>query len=154
MHEFDLSASALEGNNVYLYHFGFWPSQLFTRISPTPGDLTRTQFETKLPSEKNPQVSLTVSLDDLPSTLREVFGSNRANLVTDTGVGISEAFVDGLFEPFSQEDHRVNRKFEGSGLGMAIAAGLVKAMEGRIEVESEQGVGSTFTVALPLVREA
>ena len=75
-------------------------------------------------------------------------------IVTDTGVGISEAFVDGLFEPFSQEDHRVNRKFEGSGLGMAIAAGLVKAMEGRIEVESEQGVGSTFTVALPLVREA
>ncbi|OZC01849.1 sensor histidine kinase [Rubricoccus marinus] len=69
--------------------------------------------------------------------------------VTDTGVGISEAFVDGLFEPFAQEDHRVNRKFEGSGLGLAIASGLVRAMGGRIEVVSEQGVGSTFSVAIP-----
>ncbi|MEM1054597.1 MAG: PAS domain-containing sensor histidine kinase [Bacteroidota bacterium] len=72
--------------------------------------------------------------------------------VADTGVGIGEAFVDGLFEPFAQEDHRINRKFEGSGLGLAIAAGLVKAMEGRIDVVSDQGEGSTFTVALPLMR--
>ncbi|MEM6327697.1 MAG: PAS domain-containing sensor histidine kinase [Bacteroidota bacterium] len=82
-------------------------------------------------------------------------GAAEARLVvSDTGIGIGEAFVDGLFEPFSQEDHRVNRKFEGSGLGLAIAAGLVKAMEGRIEVETEQGVGSTFTVTLPAIRRA
>ncbi len=69
--------------------------------------------------------------------------------VADTGVGIGEEFVDGLFEPFAQEDHRVNRTFQGSGLGLAIASGLVRAMGGRIDVVSEQGTGSTFTVALP-----
>ena len=81
-------------------------------------------------------------------------GEREARLVVrDSGVGISEAFLDGLFEPFSQEDHRVNRRFEGSGLGLAIAAGLVKAMGGRIEVESAQGQGSTFTVALPTIQD-
>ena len=79
----------------------------------------------------------------------EASGDEARVVVTDTGVGISEAFLDGLFEPFAQEDHRVNRQFEGSGLGLAITCGLVRAMKGRIEVESAQGEGSTFTVALP-----
>ena len=81
-------------------------------------------------------------------------GGEARLTVADTGVGIGEAFVDGLFEPFAQEDHRVNRKFEGSGLGLAIASGLVRAMGGRIEVETAQGAGSTFTVALPLSEAA
>lgn len=83
----------------------------------------------------------------------EADGTEARLIVADSGVGIGEAFVDGLFEPFAQEDHRVNRKFEGSGLGLAIAAGLVKAMGGRIEVATAQGEGSTFTVALPVMRD-
>ncbi|MEL6614478.1 MAG: PAS domain-containing sensor histidine kinase [Bacteroidota bacterium] len=79
----------------------------------------------------------------------EASGEEVCVAVRDTGVGIGEAFVDGLFEPFAQEDHRVNRQFEGSGLGLAIASGLVRAMGGRLEVESVQGEGSLFTVAFP-----
>ena len=70
--------------------------------------------------------------------------------VADTGVGIAEDFLDGLFEPFAQEDHRVNRDFSGSGLGLAIASRLARQMGGRLEVESEKGAGSTFRLVLPV----
>jgi len=70
--------------------------------------------------------------------------------VTDTGVGIADDFLDGLFEPFAQEDHRVNRDFGGSGLGLAIASRLARQMNGRLEVETEKGTGSTFTLVLPV----
>ena len=69
--------------------------------------------------------------------------------VTDTGVGISPAFIPHLFEEFSQESKGMARSFEGSGLGLAISRRLVETMGGVIEVESEQDVGSTFTVRLP-----
>ena len=69
--------------------------------------------------------------------------------VSDTGVGIADDFLDGLFEPFAQEDHRVNRDFGGSGLGLAIASRLARQMNGRLSVTSEKGVGSTFTLTLP-----
>ena len=70
--------------------------------------------------------------------------------VTDTGVGIADDFLDGLFEPFAQEDHRVNRDFGGSGLGLAIASRLARQMQGQLTVESEKGEGSTFTLVLPV----
>ena len=69
--------------------------------------------------------------------------------VADTGAGIDEVFLESLFEPFAQEDTRVNRDREGTGLGLAIARRLVSAMGGRLSVESAKGVGSTFTVTLP-----
>lgn len=66
--------------------------------------------------------------------------------VRDTGIGMEEDFVAALFEPFVQEDRRLNRDHGGSGLGLAIAHRLVERMQGRIEVESEKGVGSCFRV--------
>ncbi len=69
--------------------------------------------------------------------------------VTDTGIGISPAFIPHLFDEFSQESAGLARAFEGSGLGLAISRRLVQTMGGVIEVESEQNVGSTFTVRLP-----
>ena len=68
--------------------------------------------------------------------------------VADTGAGIDEVFLESLFEPFAQEDTRVNRDREGTGLGLAIARRLVAAMGGRLSVESVKGAGSTFTVTL------
>ena len=70
--------------------------------------------------------------------------------VKDNGIGMSEAFLNRLFVPFERErDERVNKE-EGTGLGMAITNNIVKMMNGQIEVESELGKGSTFTVLVSL----
>ena len=70
--------------------------------------------------------------------------------VTDTGIGMDKAFIDKLFDAFSQEDATAANKYGGSGLGMAITRRMVDMMGGEILVESEKGVGSTFTVTIPL----
>ena len=69
--------------------------------------------------------------------------------VEDTGIGISEDFLPHLFDEFQQESSGMTRGYEGSGLGLAITRRLVELMDGRIEVESEKGRGSVFTVSLP-----
>ncbi|WP_294149621.1 response regulator [uncultured Clostridium sp.] len=70
--------------------------------------------------------------------------------VADTGIGMKQDFMENLFTAFTRErDHRVE-KIEGSGLGMAITKMIVDMMEGKISVESEPGIGTTFTVDLEL----
>lgn len=70
--------------------------------------------------------------------------------VKDSGIGMTPEFLERIFEPFERaEDSRVS-KINGTGLGMAITKNLVDTMGGTIEVESQLGVGSTFTVTLPL----
>ncbi|NGM46215.1 PAS domain S-box protein [Rhodobacter sp. SGA-6-6] len=70
--------------------------------------------------------------------------------VRDTGIGMTEAQVARMFNAFEQADGSVTRRFGGTGLGMAIVARLVSMMNGRIEVESEPGDGTTIRVHLPL----
>ena len=70
----------------------------------------------------------------------------------DTGVGMDEAFLPKLFEPFSQEDATTTNRYGGSGLGMAITKNMIDLMGGEIAVDSRKGSGTTFTVELPLIR--
>jgi signal transduction histidine kinase/FixJ family two-component response regulator len=70
--------------------------------------------------------------------------------VHDNGIGMSPEVVTRLFQPFSQADESTARKFGGTGLGLSIAQCLVELMGGRITVISRLGVGSEFSVELPL----
>jgi len=73
--------------------------------------------------------------------------------VIDTGVGIRESDMSRLFQPFQQVDGALARKSEGTGLGLYLSSKLAALLHGDIRVESSLGVGSTFTVTLPLTIE-
>jgi len=70
--------------------------------------------------------------------------------VEDTGIGIRQEDLEKLFVEFQQLDAGATRRFEGTGLGLALTKKLVEVQGGSISVQSERGVGSTFTVVLPL----
>ncbi len=79
---------------------------------------------------------------DGKSTLRFV--------ISDTGIGMSQDYLPRIFDTFSQENSSTTSRYGSSGLGLAITKSIVEMMNGRIEVESEKGVGSTFTVTVTL----
>ena len=70
--------------------------------------------------------------------------------ISDTGIGMDKEYLSRLFEAFSQEDAGSTTRFGGSGLGLTITKNIVAMMGGDIQVESEKGVGSTFTVTVTL----
>ena len=71
--------------------------------------------------------------------------------ISDTGIGMSEEFQTRIFDEFSQENNGARTSYKGTGLGMAIAKQYVDLMGGKIEVSSRKGIGSTFTVEIPLL---
>lgn len=77
--------------------------------------------------------------------------SSLALSVRDTGLGIAPSKMSSIFEPFTQADGGINRHFGGTGLGLTITQHLVQLMGGRIEVTSQPGQGSEFTIHLPFV---
>jgi len=86
------------------------------------------------------EVRLTVSLAD----------DGIVFAVKDSGIGISAEALPRMFQKFEQADASTARKFGGTGLGLAICKRIIEAMDGTIGVESELGVGTTFTFRLPL----
>ena len=80
------------------------------------------------------------------------FNKNKGQykfIFSDTGIGMTKEFLPHIFEPFSRaEDSRIS-KINGTGLGMSIAENIVKLMGGSIEVKSEIGKGSQFTISIP-----
>jgi signal transduction histidine kinase len=69
--------------------------------------------------------------------------------VADTGIGIAPADQERIFEDFRQADNSPTREYTGAGLGLAICRRLAGMLDGRIELTSELGRGSTFTVRIP-----
>ncbi len=72
--------------------------------------------------------------------------------VIDTGIGIAEEETERIFKAFQQLDDGTERQFEGTGLGLAISRQLAELLGGAISVQSEPGMGSTFTLQIPLAR--
>ncbi|MEK1895164.1 MAG: response regulator [Rhizobium sp.] len=83
-----------------------------------------------------------------PGAQDEIMASIR---VQDTGIGIPGEKLESIFDKFSQIDASSTRRHEGTGLGLAITAGLVDLFGGYLEVDSQPGEGSVFTVNLPFV---
>ncbi len=82
-----------------------------------------------------------------------VEGHTASNEITfnvwDTGVGIAENDIQYLFKPFVQLDGGLSREYQGTGLGLALVAQMIRLHGGRVHVESELGVGSRFIITLP-----
>ena len=97
-------------------------------------------------------LSNAVKFTDAGSVKLDVRAYGRAIkfTVTDTGIGFDDEVKQRLFRRFEQADASIRRRFGGTGLGLAISRSLVELMGGRIDVESEAGIGSTFSFVLPL----
>ncbi|WP_162253544.1 hybrid sensor histidine kinase/response regulator [Achromobacter sp. Root565] len=87
-------------------------------------------------------VTLSVAMDETTSDV--------VIEVADTGIGMTGQQLTNLFKAFGQADLSIHRRFGGTGLGLALCEGLVKAMNGVLRAHSEAGVGSRFTVRMPL----
>ncbi|MEM9007096.1 MAG: response regulator, partial [Cyanobacteria bacterium P01_F01_bin.86] len=87
-------------------------------------------------------------------TVTETVASSPKRLhiaVIDTGIGITPDYTDKLFQPFIQIDSALNRQHNGTGLGLALVKCIAELHGGQVRVTSEVGVGSCFTLDLPLI---
>lgn len=112
-----------------------------SRISQILNNLLSNAFK-----YSEPGASITIRLTENASDKRSSYEIS----VQDTGIGMSEEFLQHVFEPYARETRFSARSVVGTGLGMAIVHSLVKRMDGDIQVASELGKGTTFTVTLPL----
>ena len=92
---------------------------------------------------------VSVDITQVPSD-REGYGLYEF-VVTDTGIGMSKEYQTHLFDEFSRERTSTVSKQQGTGLGLAISKRIIDMMEGSIEVESEVGKGSKFTIRIPML---
>jgi len=74
--------------------------------------------------------------------------------IQDTGIGLSPAKIENLFQPFTQVDASMTRKYSGTGLGLAITQRFCHMLGGDLTVESRLDQGSTFTIRLPVATTA
>jgi len=74
--------------------------------------------------------------------------------IKDSGVGISKEYIPNLFEKFSQEEAGYTRRYEGSGLGLALVKKYCEINGMKISVESEKGIGTIFTLEIPIIQSA
>lgn len=143
-----------------------------TKVITESVDLYASQKNIKISFESN-IISKTISIDDekyeriilnlLSNAIKftesggcitvELNEDSKANLVEirikDTGIGIPKDKHELIFERFGQVDSNLSRRAEGTGIGLSLVNLLVKVLDGKIELESELGVGSTFIITLP-----
>ncbi|HEY9660682.1 MAG TPA: ATP-binding protein, partial [Allocoleopsis sp.] len=93
------------------------------------------------PPSINPASSPEIDASSMQSCLRIA--------ISDTGIGIAAEHLNRLFQPFIQIDSALNRKYQGTGLGLALVKRIVELHGGQVGVSSEVGIGSCFTIDLP-----
>ena len=155
--EFDLSDLFSRLSNLMAIHAGQKSMDFVFDVSPEVpfaviGDSTRLSQvfinllsnAIKFTSEGGVYVSVNTEVNG------EVNGINLQIEIRDTGVGIGTEKIASLFDPFSQADGSVTRRFGGTGLGLTICKHLVELMNGKIDVHSEVGSGSVFRFSVPL----
>ena len=91
------------------------------------------------------RIRLSVAIGSLPDDAPAIVWR-----VADTGIGIDEDQLDRIFETFTQADSSIGRRYGGSGLGLALTASMCRLLGGHIGAASTPGLGSRFTIALPL----
>jgi PAS domain S-box-containing protein len=155
-HPFDLPVVVEEAIDCVAIQCGEKGINLFWTIAPDvplgfTGDVTRVRqilvnlLANAVRFTAKGDVSIAVTKAQDESGGRYILFSVR-----DTGIGIPADKIDKLFQSFSQVDASTTRKYGGTGLGLAISRKLAELMDGSIWVESAEGQGSTFQVALPL----
>jgi PAS domain S-box-containing protein len=120
-----------------------WQTPLPATIGADPGRLRQilnNLIGNAVKFTERGEVTVTTSLD----------GGALRVCVQDTGIGIDPKQIEGLFEPFSQADPSVTRRFGGAGLGLTISRNLARILGGEIAARSEPGAGSAFTLTLPV----
>lgn len=130
LHVHDIIAENVWGDSVRLNQTLHNLLENAVRFTPEGGNIKLNVYQT--PSEKG-DAYVTVHL-----------------IVSDNGIGMSEAFRDRIFEAFAREDNARVQQIQGAGLGLSITKHIVDTMGGSILVESEQGKGSSFHVSLDM----
>jgi signal transduction histidine kinase len=90
---------------------------------------------------KKGTVTLTISKDD----------NDIKFAVTDTGIGMNEEQLDKVFEEFTQAETSISRDYGGTGLGLPISKNMTELMDGKMDVESVEGKGTTFSITIPIM---
>ncbi|PKK71851.1 hypothetical protein RhiirC2_777917 [Rhizophagus irregularis] len=113
--------------------------------------ITSKEFETIKNSSASVQINSPGQLsENQKDNIRESPKAQFRINVNDTGRGIAPDFISHMYQPFSQEDSSLKRKFEGTGLGLSIVKGLLDMMHSQLEVDSKLGQGSKFSFKLEL----
>ncbi len=165
-----LDLSKIEAGRLQLEQLPFDLHELLHSLAQSYGELAASKG-LRLQLRIEPRVPVQVMGD--PLRLRQVLGNYLSNAlkfaergtveltaaavdggvrlaVRDEGPGIDPALRDRLFQPFTQADESISRRYGGTGLGLSICRELARLMGGRVGVESEPGVGALFWVELPL----
>lgn len=114
--------------------------------TPTGLDLLSLSGTRSQPTTPAPSCSVLFSVTDTGVSC-VTFGCDCDSVVS--GIGMDQKTIDALFQPFTQADLSVTRRFGGTGLGLAISTKLVAAMGGSITVQSQPDRGSTFRIEIP-----
>ena len=145
----DTFAVIASDKNIELNYF------LDPQISPKlKGDPTK--LKEILTNLLNNAIKFTESGGEIDVEINKSFKVKNDNkvwiefIVRDTGIGMSKEQLERIFQPFTQGDSSINRKYGGTGLGLTITKQYIELLGGELKVESELGVGSTFSFTLPI----